>query len=97
MAFNTVVHEIKAEIVKSRQHWDQHEPRMWSRAAGVTDVELVHFAIEEDLVECRSASTSYGTVILGKIRLPKLEDMEGAGFVHVRYVNRSRSPDDRRS
>lgn len=86
-AFNVVLHDIKAEIVKSRNHWDKHEPKMWSRAAGLTDAELVNFTVEEDLLQCRSAPTSYGTIILGKIRIPAIKDEEGAGFVHVRYVS----------
>lgn len=59
---------------------------MWARAAGLTDAQLVDFTIERDLVECRSAPTSYGTIILGKIRLPAVQDEEGAGYVHVRCV-----------
>ena len=85
-AFNVVLHDIKIEILKSRNHWDLHEPKMWSRAAGLSDTELVAFTIETDLVECRSAPTSYGTIILGKVKLPAVQDAEGAGFVHVRYV-----------
>ena len=85
-AFNAVVHDIKAEIIKSRHHWDKHEPKMWSRAAGLSDHELIDFTIEKDLVEVRSAPTSYGTIILGKIRIPAVQDEEGSGFVHVRYV-----------
>ncbi|KAJ3554024.1 hypothetical protein NM688_g3317 [Phlebia brevispora] len=83
-AFNVVVHQIKSEIVKSRHHWDKHEPKMWSRVAGLSDAQLVDFTIENDLVEVRSAPTSYGTVILGKIRIPAVNDDEGEGFVHVR-------------
>lgn len=49
-AFNHALHTIKAEIVKSRHHWDKHEPKMWSRAAGLSDHELTSFKIEEDLV-----------------------------------------------
>ena len=86
-AFNVVLHQIKSEIVKSRHHWDKHEPKMWARAAGLSDAELVNFTMEEDLVECRSAPTSYGTVILGKIRIPAVNDEEGEGFIHVRYVD----------
>ena len=85
-AFNVVLHDIKADIVKWRHHWDRHEPKMWARAAGLTDHQLVDFTIENDLVEVRSAPTSYGTIILGKIRLPAVQDEEGAGFVHVRCV-----------
>lgn len=59
---------------------------MWARASSLSDAELVTFNIQEDLVLCRSAPTSYGTIILGKIRLPVVEDEEGEGFVHVRLV-----------
>ncbi|KAF8160825.1 hypothetical protein B0H34DRAFT_698262 [Crassisporium funariophilum] len=83
-AFNILLPTIKSEIVKSRRDWDKHEPRMWSRAASLSDSELVSFEIEKDLVEIRSASTSYGTIILGKIRLPAVNDEQGEGFIHVR-------------
>ncbi|KAI0663500.1 hypothetical protein C8Q70DRAFT_361418 [Cubamyces menziesii] len=83
-AFEVVEHTIKSEILKSRHDWNKHEPRMWSRAAGISDADLVSFNIREDLVECRSAPTSYGTIILGKIRLPAIRDDEGEGFIHVR-------------
>lgn len=85
-AFNVVLPTIKAEIVKSRHHWDKHEPKMWARAAGLSDAELIDFSIERDLVAVRSAATSYGSIILGKIRLPAVNDSEGPGFVHVRCV-----------
>lgn len=85
-AFEVVESTIKSEILKSRHHWDAHEPKMWSRAAGVADKDLVAFSIRNDLVEVRSAPTSYGTVILGKIKLPAINDAEGDGYAHVRYV-----------
>jgi hypothetical protein len=101
-AFGSVLHEIKTEIIKSRHHWDQHEPRMWSRAAvrcsefrmdlitnkccsqGIADHDLAHFDLNYNLVQVRSAPTAYGTIILGKIRLPAVSDEKGEGFVHVR-------------
>lgn len=85
-AFSKVVNTIKREIVKSRQHWDAHEPRMWSRAAQLSDNELTNFSLSEDLVLVSSAATTYGTIILGKIRIPAINDNQGKGFVHVRYV-----------
>lgn len=85
-AFEVVEHTIKSEILKSRHHWNKHEPRMWSRAEGVSDEDLVAFSIRNDLVEIRSAPTSYGTIILGKIRLPAINDAEGEGYIHVRCV-----------
>ncbi|KAH9485176.1 hypothetical protein JR316_0002083 [Psilocybe cubensis] len=81
-AFNLLLPTIKNEILKSRRHWDKHEPRMWARASGLSDAELTSFTIENDLVEVSSSATSYGTIVLGKIRV--LTDDEGEGFVHVR-------------
>ena len=85
-AFNVVLHHIKSAVIKSRHHWDVHEPKMWSRASGISDSDLVKFTIEDDLVEVRSGPTSYGVVIFGKIRIPAVDDEEGEGFVHVRFV-----------
>lgn len=59
---------------------------MWSRVSHLSDDELVAFTIEDDLVEIRSGATSYGTVILGKIRVPGVNDEEGGGYIHVRWV-----------
>ncbi|KAF9523991.1 hypothetical protein CPB83DRAFT_861893 [Crepidotus variabilis] len=83
-AFNIILSTIKQEVIKSRNDWDKHEPRMWSRATGLSDAELTSFSIEKDLVEVRSAATTYGTIILGKIRLPAVQDGAGEGFLHVR-------------
>ncbi|KAF5320679.1 hypothetical protein D9619_001999 [Psilocybe cf. subviscida] len=83
-AFEALLPTLKAEIVKSRHHWKQHEPRMWARAGSLADHDLVTFSIAVDLVEVRSAATSYGTIILGKLRLPAVNDDEGEGFIHVR-------------
>ena len=52
-AFKVVLHVIKSEVIKSRHHWDKHEPKMWSRAAGLTDHALTDFTIEKDLVLVR--------------------------------------------
>ena len=52
-AFEVVEKTIKSEILKSRHHWDKHEPKMWSRAEGVSDDDLVAFTIRDDLVEIR--------------------------------------------
>lgn len=59
---------------------------MWSRAARFSDHELTSFSLSEDLVLISSATTTYGTIILGKIRVPAINDDQGEGFIHVRYV-----------
>ncbi|KIM69142.1 hypothetical protein SCLCIDRAFT_1208575 [Scleroderma citrinum Foug A] len=83
-AFNHVLHEIKAAVVKSRHDWDKHEPMMWSRANRLSDHDLAGFKVEKDLVEIRTGVVSYGTLIFGKIRIPAVEDEFGAGYIHVR-------------
>ncbi|TRM69440.1 hypothetical protein BD626DRAFT_421677 [Schizophyllum amplum] len=83
-AFGVVEDKIKAAILESRHHWDQHEPRMWSRAQGLSDDDLVNFTLKDDLVQVSSGPTTYGTIILGKIRIPAINDALGEGFVHVR-------------
>lgn len=83
-AFSRVVGTIKEEIVKSRRDWNKHEPRMWSRASQLSDRELTNFSLGEDLVLVSSAATTYGTIILGKIRIPGIKDDQGEGFIHVR-------------
>lgn len=83
-AFNHVLREIKLAVIALRRNWDIHEPRMWSRAAGLSDVKLTTFTIEDDLVEIRTGAVSYGTIIFGKIRIPAVNDELGEGFIHVR-------------
>jgi len=59
---------------------------MWERAHGLSDHDLTDFDISEDLVLVRSGATSYGTIIFGKIRIPRIRKNEGdpEGFIHVR-------------
>ncbi|KAL4080325.1 hypothetical protein V8B97DRAFT_1931668 [Scleroderma yunnanense] len=83
-AFNHVLDTIKHEVKKSRYDWNKHEPRMWDRAGGLSDHDLVNFRVEEDLVEIRTGTVSYGTLIFGKIRIPAVNDDLGEGFIHVR-------------
>jgi len=90
------------DVPANTENRDLHEPKMWSRAAGISDEQLVDFApavgvpiispvieadyenIQKDVVTVRSAATTYGTIVLAKIRLPAVNDDLGEGFVHVR-------------
>jgi hypothetical protein len=38
-------------------------------------------------IDHRSGVVSYGTILLGKLRIPAVNDSKGEGFVHVRYVS----------
>jgi len=85
-AFGVVLHQIKNGIVKSRYDWDQHEPRMWARAHGITDHQLVgEIDLKKDLLEIRSGKVAYGTIIFGKIRVGTNDGKEGV--VHVRIID----------
>jgi hypothetical protein len=55
-AFNHLLPTIKEEIIKSRHHWNKHEPKMWIRAHGISDHELTNFTIEQDLVTVSGAT-----------------------------------------
>jgi len=82
--FQNCASTIRNELVKLRHHWDKHEPRMFARAASISDHDLCRFNIPDHLELIRAGKTSYGDVVLGKIRLPALNDAEGNGFIHVR-------------
>ncbi|KAJ7072087.1 hypothetical protein C8F01DRAFT_1102503 [Mycena amicta] len=77
-AFEHVEHEIKQAILASRHDWNKHEPKMWSLARETSDQDLVNFTIKDDLVVIRSAVTSYGPIILGKIRIRAIK-LDAAG------------------
>jgi hypothetical protein len=57
-AFNQVLTQIKSEVIKSRHDWDKHEPKMWSRASGLSNNDLTNFTIEKDLVLVRVIASS---------------------------------------
>ncbi|KAL8277674.1 hypothetical protein RQP46_009947 [Phenoliferia psychrophenolica] len=85
-AFGQVEHHIKFELVKLRHQWNKHEPRMFQRAPvdTVSDEKLADWDLKKDLVSIRSGPTSYGTILIGKLRLPAVHDAQGEGFIHVR-------------
>ncbi|KAJ6565891.1 hypothetical protein DFH09DRAFT_1261613 [Mycena vulgaris] len=83
-AFNQILPEIKLNIIKSRHDWNSHEPKMWARAEGISDEDLVVFTIENDLILVSSTPTTDGTIILGKICLPAIDDDVGKGYIHIR-------------
>lgn len=64
---------------------------MWSRASGLTDEQLLNFNLATDLQLVRSGVVAYGKIFFGKIKIPVINDDQGEGFVHVRYVNLSSS------
>lgn len=59
-AFEKLSSRISQELVRSRKHWDAHEPRMYSRVADIPDAQ---FAQLGDLVAVRAGQTAYGTIV----------------------------------
>ena len=53
---------------------------MWSAVKDLSNEALTSFDIENDLVQVSSAQTSYGVIVLGKIRVRGVDD----GYLHVR-------------
>lgn len=67
---------------RSRKDWDKHEPRMYESVSSVSDADLASFDVKKgDLVAVRAGTVSYGTIIFGKIRLPKAGS---DAYIHVR-------------
>lgn len=90
-AYGNVLDNIKQAVEENRELW-RATPEMWSRAEGITTDKLLGDltadSIGKYLVEIRSGPTSYGTILLGKIKIPNFKDDLGEGFLHVRYVGR---------
>jgi hypothetical protein len=49
-------------------------------------ISCTSFLSSEAGVDHRSGVVSYGTILLGKLRIPAVNDSKGEGFVHVRCV-----------
>jgi hypothetical protein len=86
-AFNVVLHQIKSEIIKSRHDWDKHEPKMWSRASGLSDHELTNFMVERDLVLVRSRMHDMSSYFDPDLTISSsmLCDVSDSGWGHGRH------------
>lgn len=82
-AFEQVSDTIKKAIIDSRKHWDSHEPRMWSKAKGIKDDELVNFDIKKDLVLIRAGVTTYGTMV--RLMKSELQDSSKDLYAEERW------------
>ncbi|KAL9935738.1 hypothetical protein V8E36_005315 [Tilletia maclaganii] len=85
-AFKAIEDKIKTRIVKSRNDWDKHEPRMWAAVKDLSDEQLSSWSTERDLVGIRAGAVSYGVIIFGRIRIPTLDK---PGYVFVRIFDPS--------
>ena len=59
-AIRTVEKQIKHAIIHSRRDWDKHEIKMWSRASGLSDEQLVGFTFTHE-------RSKYGNAMHGKM------------------------------
>ncbi|KAL8292085.1 hypothetical protein RQP46_001551 [Phenoliferia psychrophenolica] len=59
---------------------------MFARAPvdAISDDDLTGWSLKDDLISIRSGPTAYGTILIGKLRIPAVKDAQGEGFVHVR-------------
>ncbi|KAG8895409.1 hypothetical protein FRC01_012387 [Tulasnella sp. 417] len=56
---------------------------MWSRASGISDDQLIgDIDLERDLVSVRNGETTYGVILLGKIKVGTNDGKDG--YIHVR-------------
>ncbi|KAI5810102.1 hypothetical protein DFH27DRAFT_538103 [Peziza echinospora] len=81
-AFNALLPQIRKKLIVMRHKHGKHDKDYFASVAHLTDHELESFDAS-NLEEVRVGTTAYGIHILGKVRLPKVED----SYIHVRlYV-----------
>ncbi|OAA59831.1 hypothetical protein SPI_06029 [Niveomyces insectorum RCEF 264] len=87
-AFHEIEHELKKQLVHLRHEHNKHEPESFAAARHLSDAALVDFTAA-DFVAVRVATTAYGLILFGKLRIPALPTNANAGgpspaFVHFR-------------
>jgi len=91
-AFASILDSVKHELVKLRHDHDKHEPQYFSRISHLSDASLISFT-PNDLVAVRVASSAYGLHLFGKVRIPTVEDGDGA-YVHIRVFGSAKEGTD---
>ncbi|CAK7203331.1 hypothetical protein SEUCBS139899_006062 [Sporothrix eucalyptigena] len=92
-AFGEIEAELKKQLVHLRHEHDKHEPQCFASARHVSDHQLASFSAE-DFVLVRVATTAYGLILFGKLRIPALASGGGSStpaYVHFRAF--SEGPD----
>ncbi|CAK7272779.1 hypothetical protein SEPCBS57363_005320 [Sporothrix epigloea] len=85
-AFGEIEHELKQKLVHLRRDHDKHEPQSFAAARQLSDEQLSSFSAD-DFVLVRVATTAYGLVLFGKLRIPALAsggDSKTPAYVHFR-------------
>lgn len=87
-AFNAIEHELKKQFIHLRHDHDKHEPESFAAARDLSDHELASFSVD-DFVLVRVATTAYGIILFGKLRLPALP----GAYVHFRAFSEGKDQD----
>ncbi|ERT00265.1 uncharacterized protein SPSK_09889 [Sporothrix schenckii 1099-18] len=90
-AFGEIEHELKTQLVHLRHEHDKHEPESFAVARNISDHDLASFSAD-DFVLVRVASTAYGLILFGKLRLPALAQ-SGSRTAYVHFRAFSEGPD----
>ncbi|EFX05756.1 hypothetical protein CMQ_3825 [Grosmannia clavigera kw1407] len=85
-AFGEIEHELRKQLVHLRHDHDKHQPESFAAASGLSDHELASFT-SHDLVLVRVASTAYGIILFGKLRIPALVAAAGGDEAAPAYVH----------
>ncbi|CAK7268096.1 hypothetical protein SEPCBS119000_002887 [Sporothrix epigloea] len=85
-AFGEIEEELKTKLIHLRHEHDKHEPQSFAAARQLSDAELSDFSAD-DFVLVRVATTAYGLLLFGKLRIPALARGGGddtPAYVHFR-------------
>ncbi|KAF2036581.1 hypothetical protein EK21DRAFT_95835 [Setomelanomma holmii] len=88
-AFESVLHSVKAELVKLRHTHDKHEPEYFHAIKELSDHDLASFSVE-DLESVRVATSAYGLHLFGKVKIPAASD----AYIHVRIFGSAKEGTD---
>jgi hypothetical protein len=78
-AFESILPELKHELVKLRHDHDKHENEYFRAASSLSNVELTSFS-SSDLELVRVGTSAYGLHLFGKVKIPRIEN----GYIHIR-------------
>jgi len=78
-AFNQIETDLKKLLQHTRHEHNKHEPEYFAATSKLSDEQLTSFSAD-DLTEVRTALTSYGLHLFGKVQLKALDD----GYIQFR-------------
>lgn len=86
-----VEHDLKKALLHSRHDSKKHGLSYWEAAAHLSDADFVGFS-ESDLVLVRPGTVAYGTILLGKVKIPALGEVKNS-YIHFRAYEKQPNTD----